>query len=148
MWDFVGKIISVLLSIIILPAGLALAGEVNLSVAASLKDVINELSDNFARQNADIRILKNYGGSGALAKQIENGAPADIFISANFEWMEYLQNRKMMYSASIGIFTYNTLVFVGTADKKVSGLQDLPCWRRSPSAARRVFLPENTPWRH
>ena len=104
----------------------ALAGEVNLSIAASLKDVINELADNFARQNADIKILKNYGGSGALAKQIENGAPADIFISANIEWMEYLQNRKLMHSASIGIFTYNALVFVGTADKKVSGLQDLP----------------------
>jgi len=101
------------------------AGEVNLSVAASLKEVINELADNFARQNADTKILKNYGSSGALAKQIENGAPADIFISANIEWMEYLQNRKLMHSVSIGIFTYNTLVFVGTADKKVSGLQDL-----------------------
>jgi len=104
----------------------ALAGEVNLSIAASLKEVINELAENFAKQNADVKFLKNYGGSGALAKQVENGAPADIFISANFEWMEYLQNRKLMHSASIGIFTYNTLVFVGMADKKVSGLQDLP----------------------
>ena len=103
----------------------AFAGEVNLSIAASLKEVINELSDNFARQNADIKILKNYGGSGALAKQIENGAPADIFISANIEWMDYLQSKKLMSAASIGIFTYNTLVFVGMTDKKVSGLQDL-----------------------
>ena len=61
----------------------ALAGEVNLSLAASLKDVMNELTDSFARQNAEVKFLKNYGGSGALAKQIENGAPADIFISAN-----------------------------------------------------------------
>jgi molybdate transport system substrate-binding protein len=107
-------------------ASAALAAEVNLSIAASLKDAINELSDNFARQSAAIKFLKNYGASGALAKQIENGAPADIFISANIEWMEYLQNRKLMHSASIGIFTYNTLVFVGMTDKKVSGLQDLP----------------------
>jgi molybdate transport system substrate-binding protein len=103
----------------------ALAGEVNLSIAASLKEVINELAENFARQNADVKFLKNYGGSGALAKQIENGAPADIFISANLEWMEYLQNRKLMHSAGIGIFAYNTLVFVGMADKKVSSPQDL-----------------------
>jgi molybdate transport system substrate-binding protein len=104
----------------------ALAGEVNLSIAASLKDVINELSDSFIRQNTDIKILKNFGGSGALAKQIENGAPADIFISANIQWMDYLQSRKLMKAASIEIFACNTLVFVGMTDKKVSGLQDLP----------------------
>jgi molybdate transport system substrate-binding protein len=119
------KLFLAMLLIVFLTAT-ALAAEVNLSLAASLKDVINELSENFARHNADIKILKNFGGSGALAKQIENGAPADIFISANFEWMEYLQNRKIMHSASIGVFTYNTLVFVGMTDKKVSGLQDLP----------------------
>jgi len=124
MRNFVAKIISALLAIILL-TGSALGGEVNLSIAASLKDVINELSDNFARQNADVKILKNYGGSGALAKQIENGAPADIFISANLEWMDYLQSRKLMSAASIEIFTYNALVFVGKTDKKVSGLHDL-----------------------
>ena len=88
-----------------------LAGEVNLSIAASLKDVMNELADNFAKQNADVKFLKNYGGSGALAKQIENGAPADIFISANIEWMDYLQSKKLMSAASIGIFAYNTSCF-------------------------------------
>jgi molybdate transport system substrate-binding protein len=103
----------------------ALAGEIHLSVAASLKEVLNELSDSFAKQNVDIKFLKNYGGSGALAKQIENGAPADIFISANVEWMDYLQSRKLMSGASIGIFAYNTLVFAGMTDKKVSDLQDL-----------------------
>jgi molybdate transport system substrate-binding protein len=111
---------------IVLLTTAAHGGEVNLSIAASLKDVMNELSDNFARQNADIKFLKNYGGSGALAKQIENGAPADIFISANIQWMDYLQSKRLMSAASIGTFAYNTLVFVGMADKKVSGVQDLP----------------------
>jgi molybdate transport system substrate-binding protein len=104
----------------------SLAGEINLSIAASLKDVINELSESYARQNPNIKILKNYSGSGALAKQIENGAPADIFISANIQWMDYLQTRKLMSGPSIGIFAYNTLVFLGMTDKKVLGLQDLP----------------------
>jgi len=124
MKDFIAKIISALLSIILL-TGPKFGGEVNLSIAASLKEVINELSDGFTRQNPSIKFLKNYGGSGALAKQIENGAPADIFISANLEWMEYLHNKKLMDSASIGIFTYNTLVFVGASDKKVGSLRDL-----------------------
>jgi molybdate transport system substrate-binding protein len=103
------------------------AGEFNLTIAAGigLKDVINELSDRFARKNPGVKIMKNFGASGALAKQIENGAPADIFISANMKWMEYMKERKLADLASIGTFTYNSLVFIGPADKKVSGMQDL-----------------------
>ncbi|GFO58403.1 molybdate ABC transporter substrate-binding protein [Geomonas silvestris] len=101
-----------------------LAGEVHLSVAASLKEVINELSDSYARSHPGVRFLKNYGGSGQLAKQIESGAPADIFISANVEWVEYLKGKKLLDAASIGTFTYNTLVFAGQPGKAAS-LKDL-----------------------
>jgi len=100
------------------------AGEVSLSVAASLKEVINELSAAYAKSSPGVKFLKNYGASGALAKQIENGAPADLFISANLEWMDYLKNKKMADTASIGTFAYNTLVFAGTT-AKASSLQDL-----------------------
>jgi molybdate transport system substrate-binding protein len=102
----------------------ALAGEVNLSVAASLKEVINELSGSFTRKNPGVKFFKNYGASGALAKQVENGAPADVFISANLEWVDYLKGKRLLDSASIGIFTYNTLVFAG-APGKASSMQDL-----------------------
>ena len=102
----------------------AFAGQVSLSVAASLKEVINELSDAYVKSNPEVKFLKNYGASGALAKQIENGAPADIFISANLEWMEYLKNKKLADAATISTFTYNTLVFAGTT-AKASSLQDL-----------------------
>jgi molybdate transport system substrate-binding protein len=101
-----------------------LAAEINLSVAASLKEVINELSDGFARKHPGVKYIKNYGASGQLAKQIESGAPADIFISANLEWMDYLKNSKLVDVASIGTFTYNTLVFAGTPGK-ASSMQDL-----------------------
>ena len=102
----------------------ALAGEVNLSVAASLKEVVNELSDRFTRQHPGIKLIKNHGASGALAKQIENGAPSDIFIAANLEWIEYLKNKKLIDTATIGVFTCNTLVFAG-APGKASSMQDL-----------------------
>jgi len=103
----------------------AMAAEISLSVAASLKEVVNELSDSFARKNPDMKLVKNYGASGALAKQIENGAPADIFISANLEWMDYLKQKSLVETSSIGMFTYNTLVFAGAGDKQVSGMRDL-----------------------
>ena len=102
----------------------ALAGDINLSVAASLKDVVNELSDKFAKTHPGVKFLKNYGASGQLAKQIESGAPSDIFISANLEWMDYLKNKKQVDNASIGTFTYNTLVFAGMPGK-ASSMQDL-----------------------
>ena len=103
----------------------AMAGDVNLSIAASLKEVVNELSDSFAKKNPGVKLLKNYGASGALAKQIENGAPADVFISANMEWMEYLKNKKLVDTGSISTFAYNILVFAGSAGK-ASSMQDLP----------------------
>ena len=109
---------------ILLFATHALAGEVNLFVAASLKEVINELSDNFVKKNSGVKFVKNYGASGALVKQIENGAPSDVFISANLEWMDYLKKKNLADITSIGTFTYNTLVFAG-APGKASSLQDL-----------------------
>jgi molybdate transport system substrate-binding protein len=112
------------LSLALLVAAPALAGDINLSVAASLKEVMNELSDGFTKAHPGARFLKNYGASGQLAKQIENGAPSDIFISANLEWMDYLKNKKLVELPSITTFTYNTLVFAGMPGK-ASSLQDL-----------------------
>ncbi|HJV64231.1 MAG TPA: molybdate ABC transporter substrate-binding protein [Geomonas sp.] len=103
----------------------AVAAEVHLSVAASLKEVINELSDGFARRNPGVKFIRNFGGSGALAKQIENGAPADIFISANHEWVSYLRDRQLVDNAGIAVFAYNTLVFAGNPARKVAGMADL-----------------------
>lgn len=102
----------------------ALAGEVNLSVAASLKEVINELAVSFVKKHSGVKFSKNFGASGQLAKQIENGAPADIFISANLEWLDYLKSKKLVDSTGIDTFAYNTLVFAG-APGKASSMQDL-----------------------
>jgi molybdate transport system substrate-binding protein len=117
---------SSILYLLLVCASPASAGEVHLSVAASLKEVISELSDGFTKAHPGVKFAKNFGASGALAKQIENGAPADLFISANNEWMDYLKNKKLADRASIGVFAYNTLVFAGNPAKKVTGMADLP----------------------
>lgn len=109
------------------PAG---AGEVSLSCAASLKEAMNELSARFTRSNPAVRFTKNYGASGTLARQIESDAPADIFIAANAEWMDYLKQRKLVEASTVGDFTFNTLVFAGTTPKKISRMQDLVALER------------------
>lgn len=105
--------------------GMVAAGEIKLFAAASLKDVLNELADGYARKHAGVKIVRNYGASGALAKQIENGAPADIYISANLEWMDYLKDKKLVDSSIIGTFTFNILVFAGPAERKIASMQEL-----------------------
>lgn len=101
------------------------AGELNLSVAASLKEVINELTASYTAKHPGIVFVKNFGGSGVLAGQIENGAPADLFIAANTEWVDYLKERKFIDGSTQQTFTYNALVFAGTTSKKVSSMGDL-----------------------
>ncbi|NHQ60211.1 molybdate ABC transporter substrate-binding protein [Chlorobium sp. BLA1] len=103
----------------------AMAGELNLSVAASLKEVISELTASYTAKHPGTLFLKNFGPSGTLAGQIENGGPADIFIAANTEWVDYLNNKKLVDSKSIKTFTCNSLVFAGSTGKKVTSMKDL-----------------------
>lgn len=103
----------------------AQAAEVRLLAAASLREVVDELATGFARNNQGFRLVKSYGGTGSLARQLENGAPADIFISANLPWVAYLTKKGLLPSQGTVHFTWNTLVFAGSADTKASSLQDL-----------------------
>jgi molybdate transport system substrate-binding protein len=103
----------------------AKAAQINISAAASLKDAINEMADKYTATHTGTTFVKNYGASGAIAGQIENGAPADVFISASTEWMDYLKNKNLVDPASRTEFAYNVLVFAGTTTKKVKGMNDL-----------------------
>ena len=117
--------IKLLLFLIILFALPLQAAEISISAAASLKEVINELSARYTKKYPSVTFIKNYGGSGQLAKQIEQGAPADIFISANIEWMEYLKVRGAVDEKSIDTFAYNELVFAGRPELKIGAMRDV-----------------------
>lgn len=64
--------------------------KVTVYAAASLTNAINELDVIYEQKNK-VQIQTSYAGSSTLAKQIEARAPADIFISADVQWMDYLQ---------------------------------------------------------
>lgn len=103
----------------------AQAVELNLSVAASLKESVNELTDIFQKRYPTVAFKRNFGASGALAKQIEAGAPADLLISANNEWVEYLIKKKLVAEKSAMVFAFNQLVVAGKPEFKISSMQDL-----------------------
>ncbi|MEK0213579.1 molybdate ABC transporter substrate-binding protein [Acinetobacter junii] len=69
--------------------------KVTVYAAASLTNAINELDVIYEQKNK-VQIQTSYAGSSTLAKQIEAGAPADIFISADVHWMDYLQKKQLV----------------------------------------------------
>src|SRR5580658_8574118 len=65
---------------------------VTVSAAISLKDVLDQLGREYERDNPGAKVTFNYGGSGTLQHQIEQGAPVDIFFSAAQKQMDALQS--------------------------------------------------------
>ena len=110
-------------------ASVAVAGAIRLSVAVSLTDAMNEICADYSRAHPGTACRPNYGGSGTLAKQIAAGAPADLFISANPQWIEFLVGEKRLAVDTVGILAANTLVFVGPKGR-ASSLADLPKLKR------------------
>ncbi len=91
---------------------------VTVYAAASLKEGLDALIRQFEKQG-NPRVRVSYGASSALARQIEKGAPADMFISADLEWMDYLDQRKFIRAASRVNLLSNRLVLIARATDKV-----------------------------
>ena len=92
--------------------------------AASLKNALDEASAAYAAAGP-ARPVISYGASSALAKQIENGAPADLFISADLEWMDYLEKQGLLAAGTRRNLLGNTLVLIAPARQPVR-LQPAP----------------------
>lgn len=120
-----GMVKTVVATVGILWGATVQAGELRISVAASMTDLFKELTASFMAANGDVRIITNFGPSGGLAKQIDQGAPAHLYVSANPKWMNYLIERKKIDASTSRVFAHNRLVFVGMSGKGVDGLEDL-----------------------
>ncbi|WP_092350320.1 molybdate ABC transporter substrate-binding protein [Desulfuromusa kysingii] len=114
-----------LLLLLLLFATPALAGEVRISAAASLTDAIKEVSALYKQSHPQVELLVNFAASGALAKQIVAGAPADIYISANPKWMKYLQEQGVVAEETTKTLVYNSLVLAGSPNAKATALKDV-----------------------
>ncbi|WP_457772735.1 molybdate ABC transporter substrate-binding protein [Phycobium rhodophyticola] len=79
--------------------------------AASLKTALDEVAETFESRTGHT-VTRSYAGSSALARQIELGAPADVFISANSDWMDYLAKGDLIESATRHDLLTNRLVLV------------------------------------
>ena len=95
------------------PAG---AQELTLSVALSMKEAIEALGRSFAASRPGVTLRYNLGASGDLQKQIEAGAPIDVFVSAATRQMDELEQKGLILRDTRRAFARNVLVVVKPAD--------------------------------
>lgn len=111
--------------------------QVKIYAASSLTNVMNALISEFNTQY-DIEVLPIYAGSSSLARQIERGAPADIFISANERWMQHLVQKGSVKKDQVVPFTQNQLVLISPAPLVIASfdIADNQAWQEHLSEGR------------
>ncbi len=92
------------------------AEKVTVFAAASMKNALDAINAEWAKDSGNEATV-SYAASSALAKQIEQGAPADIFISADLAWMDYVAEKKLINADSRSNLLGNRIVLVAPADK-------------------------------
>ncbi|MCP5396195.1 MAG: molybdate ABC transporter substrate-binding protein [Sphingomonadaceae bacterium] len=88
--------------------------------AASMQEAIGEIADSWAAQG-HARPVLSFAGTPALARQVEAGAPADLFIAADEAWMDELERKQLLKPGSRRVIVGNALVLVAPATKETGG---------------------------
>ena len=102
-----------------IPKAKAQFPELVVFAAASLRGPLDEANVWFLYENGSGARV-SYGASSALAKQIENGAPADVFFSADSDWMDYLAERKLVDTTTRKDVLTNRMVLIASANSSVN----------------------------
>jgi molybdate transport system substrate-binding protein len=102
-----------------LPIESAHGADLTVFAAASLKEALDEQVGRFEAETGG-KIVVSYGGSNALAKQIEAGAPADVFVSADTDWIDYLDQRNLLRPGTRIDLLRNRLVLIAPAETRAS----------------------------
>ncbi len=116
---------------------------IQVSAAISLKDALAVLKDSYEKKNPDADVRFNLASSGMLQKQIEEGAPVDLFISAGKKQMDELVAKKLIVPETRSDLLSNELALVVSKEKKgiITSFNDLPAKAQSIS----IGQPETVP---
>jgi molybdate transport system substrate-binding protein len=108
-----------LLLLLVATAGHAAERIVTVFAAASLTDVLEQVGKAYTA-STQVPVRFSFAASSALARQLESGAPADAFVSADQDWMNYLAERKLIQSGTRADIVSNALVLVAPADSRLT----------------------------
>ncbi|HBC0001700.1 molybdate ABC transporter substrate-binding protein [Vibrio parahaemolyticus] len=105
------------------------ATDLKVYAASSMTNAIDEIAQDF-KEKYDVTVTPVYGGSSSIARQIINGAPADVFISANTKWMEYLVDEGVIDGDNVTNLVRNSLVLIApqTSSLAVFNFADAKAW--------------------
>lgn len=102
-----------------IPQPLVAQEQITVFAAASLKNALDDTNAAFTKATG-VKVTASYAASSALAKQIEQSAPADVFISADLQWMDYLAERKLIKPDTRVNLLGNKLVLIAPADSNIT----------------------------
>jgi molybdate transport system substrate-binding protein len=124
MFRFARLIATAALIAAALPLSHAVAQEKSLTVfaAASLKNALDDTNAAFTKATG-VKVTASYAASSALAKQIEQGAPADVFVSADLQWMDYVAEHKLIKPDTRVNLLGNKLVLIASKDSKLDKVE-------------------------
>ncbi|MBN2717892.1 MAG: molybdate ABC transporter substrate-binding protein [Deltaproteobacteria bacterium] len=101
------------------------SGKVNLPLhvhaAAGARLVTDDICDRYT-QLTGVSVERNYASSGTLARQIAAGAQADLFVSANKQWIDFLNEKQLLDKTAIAVAAKNALVVIAPKDAQVAPL--------------------------
>lgn len=116
--------------------------ELTISAAISLSDVLNKIKSIYEKEHA-VQLTFNFGGSGTLSQQIQQGAPVDLFISANEQWMSTLADEQLIEKDTLVNITYNELVLI--AHENLEPIDSLEEFLQGTDQSIAIGHPETVP---
>jgi molybdate transport system substrate-binding protein len=103
------------------PAATAEDKTLTVFAAASMKNALDDIDTAFTAKTG-IKVAASYAASSTLAKQIEQGAPADIFVSADTDWMDYAVSKKTINEPTRSNLLGNSIVLIAPKDSKIDNV--------------------------
>ena len=123
-WNLIAHFIACFVAVfatVISPSVFAQDNTVTVFAAASLKNAVDEISAAFTK-NTGVKVVASYAASPTLIKQIEQGAPADVFASANIDWMDYGSDKKVIKDETRINLLGNQLVLIAPKDSTLDNI--------------------------
>ena len=112
------RFICTLIALFVYSSARAEDNKLTVFAAASLTNALGEISSQYEKEKL-VKVVQSYAASSTLAKQIENGAPADVFVSADTKWMDYLQDKQRIDPATRSNLLGNKLVLIAPKGKAI-----------------------------
>jgi len=104
-----------------LHSGVAQEKTITVFAAASMKNALDDVDAAYSKKSG-VKVVASYDASSALMKQIEAGAPADVFVSADLNWMDYGSQKKLISDATRVNLLGNKLVLIAPKDSKIDNV--------------------------